>query len=57
MEMSLLDNGRPLYIKGSGTLSIPKCLLKNHKVSLWNNIPHPCTMFSDTVFPDRTFHM
>ena len=36
-----------LYIKGSGTLSIPKCLQQNHIVSMWNNILHvlhPCTI-------------
>ena len=31
-----------LLREGSGTLSIPKCLQRNHIVSMWNNFPHPC---------------
>ena len=44
-------------LKGSGTLSIPKCLSKNHIVSMWNNFAYPCTMFSRKVFHDRTLYM
>ena len=35
-----------LFYQGSGTLSTPKCLSENHIVSMSNNFPHPCTMFS-----------
>ena len=30
--------------KGSGTLSTPKCLQKNHIMNMCNTIPHPCTI-------------
>ena len=44
-------------MKGSETLSIPKCPREIYIFGMWNNYPHPYTTLTCKDYLDRTLHL